>query len=275
MTSTTRERGDRRRDDAREGVALATLVDYLDTLLATRETPDYGNAVNGLQLANAGRVHRVAAAVDFSTRTVQGAVAAGADLLLVHHGMFWAGAQPIVGGVHARLTTLLAHDVAVYSSHLPLDRHPRFGNGAVLARELGLEPAAEFGRFKHVMVGVRGESDLETAELAHRADLFAQAHGGRAIASRFASGRRTRRWAIVTGAGASRETMEEAREAGVDTLLVGEGPHWSAVDAEEADLVIIYAGHYATETTGVRALAAHLGETFGLEWEFIEAPTGL
>ena len=271
----------RRRDEGPDevarapGVALQAIVDHLDALLQTRETPDYGNAVNGLQLENAGRVRKVAAAVDFSTRSVQGAVEAGADLLLVHHGMFWPGVQAMRGPAYQRLRRLLLHDVAVYASHLPLDRHPRFGNGVLLARALGLEPAAEFGRFKHIMVGVRGETDIETAELVERANRFALQHGGRALSTPLRPDRRTRRWAVVTGSGASRETLDEALETGVDTLIVGEGPHWSAVDAEEAELTIVYAGHYATETVGVRALAEHLAETFGIGWTFVEAPTGL
>ena len=260
---------------ANAGVALESVVEHLDQLLATHDTPDYGNAVNGLQLANRGRVHRVAAAVDFSTRSVQGAVDAGADLLLVHHGMFWPGVQAIRGAAYERLTTLLSHDVAVYASHLPLDRHPRFGNGVLLARELGLAPTGEFGRYQTIMVGVRGEADVDTVELVSRADAFARGHGGRAVSTHLPPGRRTRRWAIVTGAGASRETMQEAMTGGIDTLIVGEGPHWSAVDAEESGLAIVYAGHYATETTGVIGIARHLEETFGLPWSFVAAPTGL
>ena len=258
-----------------DGVPLDTIVEQLDALLLTRETPDYGNAVNGLQLANSGTVRRVAAAVDFSTRTVRGAIAAGADLLLVHHGMFWPGAQPLRGPAYERLRQLLAYDIAVYASHLPLDRHPRFGNGVLLARALGLEPTGEFGRHKTIMVGVRGETDQPTLEIAQRADAFARAEGGRATWTPIAEGRRTRRWAIVTGSGATRETMDEALAAGIDTFITGEGPHWSAIDAEEAGLTIVYAGHYATETVGVKALGAYLEETYGLPWSFVAAPTGL
>ena len=80
---------------------------------------------------------------------------------------------------------------------------------------------------------------------------------------------------MCTGAGASSQTLEEAAALGVDTLIVGEGPHHTAVDARETGLVIIYAGHYATETLGVTALAEHVGEKFGMDWTFIDAPTGL
>lgn len=257
-------------------VALDDLVPYLDDLLATRDTPDYGGAVNGLQLENGGRVTKVAASVDFSLRTVDGAIAAGANLLIVHHGMFWGGAQPIRGASYRRLRRLVEHDVAVYASHLPLDRHPTLGNNALLARTLGLQPSREFARFKTIAVGVAGESDVETAELVERARAFATREGGGVVVGGDApAGRRTRRWALCTGSGASSDTMREAIELGADTLIVGEGPHHTAVDAEDAGLVVIYAGHYATETLGVRALAQHVSERFGVPWTFVSAPTGL
>ena len=261
-------------------VALADIVPFLDDLLGTRETPDYGGAVNGLQLENgSGAVTKVAAAVDFSLRTVEGAVAAGANLLLVHHGMFWGGAQPIRGAAYRRLRRLVESDVAVYASHLPLDRHPTLGNNALLARALGLQPSREFARYKTIAVGVSGDSDVETAELIERARTFAEREGGSVVVGGGASasqpGRRTRRWALCTGAGASSDTMREAIEIGADTLIVGEGPHHTAVDAEDAGLAVIYAGHYATETLGVRALAQHVSDRFGVPWAFVAAPTGL
>jgi dinuclear metal center YbgI/SA1388 family protein len=261
--------------------SLAAIVDYLDALLSTRDTPDYDGAVNGLQMENGGAVARVAAAVDFSTRTVAEAARQRCDLLLVHHGMFWGGAQPIRGKHYARLKMLVEHDIAVYASHLPLDRHAEVGNNALLARTLGLEPGGEFARYKTIGVGVRGESDLPTVELLARAQRFAAEQGGQVRAAGRASdhlapdGRRTRRWAICTGAGASSETLREAVDAGIDTLIVGEGPHHTFVEAyDEADLVVIYAGHYATETLGVRAIAERVSTEFGVPWAFIEAPTG-
>lgn len=255
--------------------STALIVQYLDDLLDTASIPDYPNALNGLQLANEGQVTRIAAAVDFSLRTVSAVTEANANFLLVHHGMFWGGLQPIRDTRFARLRTLITHDIAVYSSHLPLDRHALYGNNALLATELALEPSGEFARFKTISIGVAGESDIKTADLAFRADAFARLHGGTVRTTPIAPGRRTRSWAICTGAGASADTLSEARERGIDTLIVGEGPHHSAVDADESGITIIYAGHYATETLGVRALAAHISERFGVPWTFIEAPTGL
>lgn len=255
--------------------ATASIVKYLDDVLETASVPDYSNALNGLQLANTGTVTRIAAAVDFSTRTVAGAVDAGADLLLIHHGMFWSGLNRIEGKDYTRLRTLIQHDVAVYSSHLPLDRHPLYGNNALLATELGLEPDNDFARYKTISIGVRGSSDVETATLVARADTFARSHGGSARATPVEPERRTLSWAVCTGSGASSETLREATEIGIDTLIVGEGPHHTAVEAEESGITVIYAGHYATETLGVQALAAHVSDRFGVSWTFIEAPTGL
>lgn len=255
--------------------ALRDIVGYLDAELRTAEVPDYPPAVNGLQLQNAGAVTRVAAAVDFSLRAVQGAVAAGADLLVVHHGMFWGGAQPIRGPQYERIATLVRHGIAVYASHLPLDVHPTLGNNALLAHEFGLLPAGGFARFQTIEVGVRGECDVATIELADRARHLAARHGGNVVVTPHAAARRTRRFGICTGAGASSDTIREARHLGIDTLIVGEGPHHTGVEAADVDLVIIYAGHYATETLGVQALGAALEREFGLPWSFLDLPTGL
>ena len=257
------------------GAPLASIAAHLDALLRVRETPDYPPALNGVQVEHRGPVKKIAAAVDTSMRTIRGAVDAGAGLLLVHHGLFWGGLQPLTGPHLERVRLLLEHDVALYSAHLPLDAHPTFGNSLLLARAIGLEPGAGFARHETIDCGVRGPSDIATDELLSRLDVFAKSHGGGAVASAMTPGRRTRHWAICSGAGVSADTIREAVAHGVDTLISGEGPHWSAVDAAEKGLVIIYAGHYATETLGVCALAEHLSATFGVPWTFIAAPTGL
>ena len=175
----------------------------------------------------------------------------------------------------ARLRALFAHDLAVYSVHLPLDAHETFGNSRLFAGELGLDVAGGFARYQQIDCGVRGEADLDTAALIARVRDWARPLGHHVVASRVPAGHRTRRWAVCSGSGAQAEILHEAYASGVDTLLVGEGPHWSAVEAPEHGLVIVYAGHYATETLGVRALAAHVEKTFGVPWSFVHAPTGL
>ncbi len=251
------------------------LAQLANELLRCRETPDYALALNGLQVDNRAPVTRIAAAVDCSQRTIRGAIDAGANLLVVHHGLFWGGLQPLTGAHLERVRLLLEHDVALYSAHLPLDAHETFGNSALLARELGLAPAGGFARYQTVFCGVQGTADLATADLVTACDAFAHRHGGQAIASTMDPGRRTHRWAVVTGAGVNGDTMREAVDCELDTIITGEGPHWSAVDAAEKELVIVYAGHYATETTGVRALAEWLATRAGVPWSFVAAPTGL
>lgn len=248
---------------------------YLDQLLETTTVPDYGNALNGLQLENDGRITRAAASVDFSLRAVSLAIEQRADFLILHHGMFWSGLKPITSSAYERMRLLIQNNVAVYSSHLPLDRHPIFGNNVLLSKELGLKPSGEFAWYKGIAVGVSGEIDIATRDLVERSRSFAQKHGGDAVSTAFAGNRRTRRWAMCTGAGASAETLEEAYKLGCDTLIVGEGPHHTAVQADELGIVVIYAGHYATETLGVAALAKHIAEKFSVAWTTIHTPTGL
>jgi dinuclear metal center YbgI/SA1388 family protein len=253
---------------------LSPIVSHLDSILDTRNTPDYSLALNGLQIENSGQVSRVAVAVDASQRAIDGAIAEGANLLIVHHGLFWSGLRPLTEFHYRRIRALITHDVAVYSAHLPLDRHPTLGNNALLARELGLTPQGDFARYEGIAIGVSGTADAATSQIVDRATAFAVRHGGSVQVTALPPGRRTRNWAICTGAGAGAETLAEAAERGIDTLIVGEGPHWTAVDAPERGLVIIYAGHYATETLGVQALGRELESRFGLPWSFIEAPTG-
>jgi dinuclear metal center YbgI/SA1388 family protein len=263
----------RKRDSG--GKQLSEIVDYLDKLLETSTTPDYPNSFNGLQLSNSGRVTKVAGAVDFSARTVSAAISEKVDLLIVHHGMFWAGVRPIIENVYRRLHDLFDADVAVYSSHLPLDRHARFGNNVLLAKRLGLEASQPFANFKDIYIGVQGMSKLPTSTLVHRARKFARAHGGDVVVTDTPGANRvTRRWALCTGSGASAETLNEAARDGVDTLIVGEGPHWTAVDARDRGITIIYVGHYVSETLGVFALADEVSQRFKLGCTRISAPTG-
>ena len=254
---------------------LADIARHLDATLRIDDVPDFAGALNGVQVETEAPIVKIAAAVDARERTIRGAVDAGANLLLVHHGLFWNGTQPLRGAFLRRVRLLLEHDVAVYSAHLPLDTHPELGNNTLLARELDLDPSAGFARYKTIDIGVAGTCRTPTAELVSRATRFASTHGHEVRTAGQVDGKVTQRWAICTGAGAGQETLREAVASGIDTLIVGEGPHWTAIDAEEAGLTIIYAGHYATETLGVRALAAHIGGTFGLPWVFLDAPTGL
>ncbi len=254
---------------------LSVIAEHLDQLLRTREIPDYPSALNGVQLENRGEIVKVAAAVDFSRRVAEATIDSGSNLLVVHHGMFWGGLKAITGRFYDSIAPLIRHNVAVYSSHLPLDTHPDLGNNVLLARELGLEPSGGFARYQTVQVGVQGVAEVRTQELIERCRQVALRHDGDVIVTPSSDSAITRRWGICTGAGADAGTMREAIEARIDTLIVGEGPHHTAVEAADLGLTIIYVGHYATETFGVRALARRIAETFEVSWEFLEAPTGL
>jgi dinuclear metal center YbgI/SA1388 family protein len=251
------------------GVRLDDIVRYLDGYLHLSETADAPEALNGLQVENEGRVSRLGAAVDACEATIRMAAVAQVDLLLVHHGLYWSGLRPLTGPHFARVAGLIRGRIALYSAHLPLDRHPDVGNAAVLARSLGCTLQGEFGHYRGQAVGVWGEIDIPRDELQRR---LAQTLGSTPRLLGFGP-ERANRVGIVTGAGGS--LIGQAADAGLDTFLTGEVPHWSFLDAEERHLNVLLAGHYATETVGVKALAEHLAARFHLPWVFLDHPTGL
>src|SRR6267154_6029832 len=162
---------------ASTSATLEAIANHLDTLLNTSAVPDCPGAWNGIQVEHQGPVRRCAVAVDASLRTIQGAVDAGANLLIVHHGLFWSAARPLCGRFYHRTRLLFEHDIAVYSSHLPLDLHPSLGNNALLARALALEPTGGFASFQSTQIGVMGESDVDTATLIRKAEVIASHEG--------------------------------------------------------------------------------------------------
>jgi dinuclear metal center YbgI/SA1388 family protein len=249
--------------------SLSGIVRHANRLLRLDAFEDYSGAVNGLQMENRGRVHQIAAAVDASIATVRLAIAAKADLLIVHHGLFWSPAVPWTGRKYELLRLLLDHDVAVYSAHLPLDAHPRVGNNVLLARALGLRRLKPFFQTKGGQLGYRGERSIGREELARRLE---QAVGGRVTVVPGGSGRCSRIGVVTGGAGAE---LKQAAKEGVDTFVTGEGPHWTFALAEELKINVLYGGHYATETFGVKALAAELSKRFRVPWWFLDYPTGL
>jgi len=254
---------------------LGEIAAFLDELLQIESILDYPGALNGVQFANRAPIDRIATAVDFSSAAIAGAVASQSRLLIVHHGMFWGGAQPVVGQRYNRVRTLIDHEIAVYSAHLPLDVHPEFGNNVLLARRLQLEPSAGFASFQGTSIGLSGGSDVPTRVLAARAAELCSEFRGTLVTTPFGEDHVTRTWGVCTGAGADSSTLREAAQRGLDTIIVGEGPHHTAVEARELGVVVLYAGHYATETLGVRALGEVVAARFGLSSNFVDAPTGL
>ena len=248
---------------------LAQIVSYADEHLRVREVADWDNALNGLQVENAGAVTKIGAAVDVSLGTAELAIEAGVNLLIVHHGLFWPGLQPLSGGRRRLLEKIFRHDLAIYSAHLPLDLHSVLGNNAQLAAALGFENTEPFFEAKGQKIGLRTEVAMSRDELVQRLE---QSLGG--PVKTFANGpAETKSIGLVTG-GAGSEIYAVARD-GVDTFITGEAPHWAAIAADELGVNLLLGGHYATETFGVKALAAHLSDRFNVPWQFIDAPTGL
>jgi dinuclear metal center YbgI/SA1388 family protein len=250
-------------------ITLASIVRHCDKVLRTGEIGDYDGAANGLQVENNGTVTKIAAALDASVSTIKLAIAARADLLIVHHGLFWSKRQPWTGKNRKLLGLLVENNLAVYSSHLPLDAHPKFGNNILLCNALGLTRLKPFF-FEHGQtLGFKSQMKISRAELAKRLERATGVRpkviaGGEEICERIG---------VVTG-GAGAELKLAASE-GVDTFITGEGPHWTFALAEELGLNVFYGGHYATETFGVKALAAHLSQKFKMPWEFLDYPSGL
>jgi dinuclear metal center YbgI/SA1388 family protein len=279
--------------------SLFEIVNYADRFLRIRDVGDWDNALNGLQMENSGRVTRIGAAVDVSTRILTEAQKRGIDLLIVHHGLFWPGLQPVRGAFGRQLRIAFENDIALYSAHLPLDIHARVGNNAQLIAALGLG----FGVRRHVAAfessprRIRPVADADVSAHSKSAQPFLEEKGQpvglkvRASLSRsklvrklenalkgpvkvFGFGpKQTRVIGVVTGAAGS-EIYRVAHE-GIDTFITGEAPHWAAVAAEEVGMNLLVGGHYATEVFGVKALAAHLSKRFRVSWEFIDCPTGL
>lgn len=249
--------------------SLSDIVHHCDTLLRSAAVTDWDRAHNGLQVENGGKVTRIAAAVDASLATVRLAIAAKADLLVVHHGLFWSDTVPWTGKRRELQRVLLENNLAIYSSHLPLDLHPKLGNNAQLAVALGFKQLKPFFFEKGAHIGLQAAAKIHRDELAKR---LARATG---VAPKLLPGgaAQCRCIGIVTG-GAGAELKKAAAE-GVDTFITGEGPHWTFALAEELGLNVFYGGHYATETFGVKALTAHLASKFRLPWTFLDYPTGL
>jgi len=249
--------------------SLAAVERHCDRLLRTNEIGDYEGAANGLQVENRGTVSRIAAAVDASRATVKLAIAAKADLMIVHHGLFWSPSHPWTGGKYELLRLLVGNNLAIYSSHLPLDAHPKLGNNAQLCAALGLKNLRPFFFSHGQCIGFQTRQTVSRADLAKRLE---HATGEKPLLIP-GGGKVCRRIGVVTG-GAG-EGLKRAADEGVDTFITGEGPHWTYALAEELGVNVLYGGHYATETFGVKALAAHLSKKFKLPWSFIDHPTGL
>ena len=249
---------------------LCDVVSFLDEQLRISEIPDYPGAYNGLQLENGGEVRKVATAVDASFPVIEKAIAAEADLLVVHHGLFWHGVRMMTGVNYTKFKSAIDAGLAIYSSHIPLDIHPEWGNNALLSEKLGIEEGDDFFPWKGIQLGRKGV--FRRGDLGELRDQLAEVVGGEVLMRGEADSDVGVVGLITGGAGSE---VESIARAGIDTFITGEGPHWSHPLAEELGLNVLYAGHYATETFGVRRIGELLAQDFCLSNAFIEHPTGL
>lgn len=253
----------------RSKATLSTIVRYCDRLLRTAEIKDYDRAANGLQVENDGTVTCVAAAVDASMVTLRLAASAGADLLVAHHGLFWSASHPWTGRRYEMIQFLIENNLAVYSSHLPLDIHPRLGNNARLCAALGFRNLRPFFFDHGQPIGFQTKARVLRTELCRKLE---DAVGGPVLMIP-GGAKYCERIGVVSG-GAGSE-LAKATAEGIDTFITGEGPHWTYALAEDLGMNVFFAGHYATETFGVKALAKHLSARFRVQWIFVDHPTGL
>jgi dinuclear metal center YbgI/SA1388 family protein len=249
--------------------SFSEIIDYTNKYLRVCEIGDWPNALNGLQIENSGSITKIGAAVDVSTRVLTEAAKKDVDLLIVHHGLFWPGLQPVTDALRRQLKLAFENDIALYSAHLPLDIHPKIGNNAQLARLLGIKSTQPFLDEKGQWVGLKARASLLRQDLAQR---LRKTLVGPVKAFNFGP-KKANNIGIITGAAGS-EIYRVADEK-IDTFITGEAPHWAAVAAEELGMNLLLGGHYATETFGVKALAVHLSKRFKVPWEFLDFPTGL
>lgn len=242
------------------------IIAFLDELLESESWQDYGP--NGLQVPGAEEVELVVTGVSAHRELFERAAAAGAQLVLCHHGLFWEGAsRAITPAMRARLEALFAADMSLAAYHLPLDAHPEVGNNALLCEVLGLERAERFGEHRGRQLGFVGRSDgLSLAQLAERC---AATLGVEPLTFDFGP-ERIRSVGIVSGAGAS--SLAEAARSGLDAFLTGEPAEFVMAEARETGVHFVAAGHYATETVGVRRLGELLERELGVEHRFVDVP---
>ncbi|NHX34973.1 MULTISPECIES: Nif3-like dinuclear metal center hexameric protein [Halolamina] len=252
----------------------ADFVDRLDEELRTDDYADVDASPNGLQVGRReGEVETVAFAVDAAEATIEAALDAGADALVTHHGLVWGGLDRVTGREYERLEPLVSNDLPLYVSHLPLDGHPTLGNAAGIADLLDLHAQEPFGEVGPETVGLLGERD-DPIRPGALSELLADEleTGGEGVQTLAFGPEEIERVAVLTGSGA--DWLDEAVDAGVDVLITGEGKQQAYHEAREAGINVLLAGHYATETFGVRSLQA-LAEEWGLDTVFVDHPTGL
>jgi len=244
------------------------LVEYLDTYLQIDQFPDM--SPNGLQVEGKSRIRHIGYAVDASVETIEAASNAKAEMLIVHHGLWWGRHEQIVGNMHRRIAALIKGTLSLYAAHIPLDAHPEVGNNVELARLVGLTVERGFGLYKGVEIGVLA-SQSKAVSLKTFVSRITKALGAAPEVLAFGPSE-VKRVGIISGGGASE--AENAARMGCDTLFTGETSHSAYHMAKEAGVNLVFGGHYATETVGLAALRRHLESRYDVAGTFISVPTG-
>lgn len=251
-------------------IPLQQITDLLDSTLRVHEIKDASVALNGLQVENDGNISKVALAVDGSQKTIEDAIAAGADLLILHHGIYWCGLRPMTGWFKKKIETCLNHNLAVYGAHLPLDLHPQLGNNAGIAAALGLTDCTPEVDYHGTLIGVAGTFEGTVNELKQRfAEILGSEISGHITNGDAPAGR------IAICSGGAGDCIYQMAGKGYTTYLTGEENHWVVNAAADLGINILFGGHYATETFGVKNLGQLITEHFGLPTVFIDNPTNM
>lgn len=248
---------------------LKEIVNFLDDYLHIAEWED--KSMNGLQVEGRKDINKIVFAVDACMETFYQAQSKGADMLIVHHGLIWGSIGHIKGQIMKRLKYLLENELSLYAAHLPLDAHPDIGNNVELMRILGARIEEPFGDYHGKPIGYVGSLD-QPKTLEEINGMLKQQLSVDSLTFNFGAND-IKYVACVSGAGTS--TVPEAGEKEVDLLVTGETDHSSYHTAKEFSLNIMFAGHYATETLGVKALMNVIRDKFDVEVEFVDVPTGL
>jgi dinuclear metal center YbgI/SA1388 family protein len=230
------------------------------------------HSLNGIQVDNDGsEIGKIAFGVDASMETFQRAAGAGADMLFVHHGLFWGAPLRLSGGHRRRIKFLLDHNICLYAAHLPLDQHPELGNNAALAKLLGLENLEPFGLYHGRKIGYKGSfpKPLSIDEAAGKIGFM-----NRPALGIFPFGRPENLSCAVISGGAADEARQAIAE-GLDLYVTGEASHQVYHECLEGHLNMIAGGHYSTEVWGVRAVMERCAVELNIDTEFIDVPTGL
>ncbi len=250
---------------------LSQITMFLDAYLGVDSVKD--DSWNGLQVEGSGEVKKIMFAVDAGMMTFERAVQEGADMIVVHHGMFWRSSNPSVTGFYKkRVNYLLKNNISLYASHLPLDMHPEVGNNVQLLKILGFEKETPFGWYGGQNISFTGRSKSPKS-IDNIKNVLETELGSMCKILSFGS-EKIYRIAVCSGGGALFGIFNEAVGLGVDLYLTGDSTEMYQI-SRDIGINVIFAGHHATEIVGVRALSSVVKDKFGIDTIFVDIPTGL